>query len=69
MTSQPMKDFPVAVGATLFEGERTLPFQHPALDGPLEKRESQWLHHEPDAPRGATKGPQGSRLAVLPANS
>jgi hypothetical protein len=46
MTSQPMKDFPVSVGATLFEGERTLPFQHPALDGPLEERESQWLHHD-----------------------
>ena len=36
--SRPMKEFPVAVGATLFEGERALPFQHPALDGPLEER-------------------------------
>jgi hypothetical protein len=47
MTSHPMKDFPaVAVGATLFEGERTLPLQHPALDGPLEEREGHRLHHD-----------------------
>jgi hypothetical protein len=46
MTSQLMKDFPVAVGATLFEGEHALPLQHPALDGPLEERESHWLHHD-----------------------
>ena len=46
MTSQPMKDFPVAVGATLFDSERTLPLQHPALDGPLEEREGHWLHHD-----------------------
>ena len=45
-TSHPMKDFPVAVGATLFEGERALPFQHPALDGPLEEQECQWLYHD-----------------------
>jgi hypothetical protein len=41
-TSRPMKDFPVAVGATLFEGERALPLQHPAL----EERECQWLYHD-----------------------
>jgi hypothetical protein len=37
-----MKDFPVAVGATIFEGERTLPLQHAVLDGPLEDRGSHW---------------------------
>ena len=45
-TPHPMKDFPVAVCATLCEGERALPLQHPALDGPLEERECQWLVHD-----------------------